>query len=181
MNDAFHSQNTSPATHQLVSLLNTLDEETAQYEAVVQKLREKQDILIAGKPKLLGRIDQELMAISRKAAQTEQKRMTLMAALGHPNHTLSQLIETLEPKAASEFSRSRDQLMRAALDARQQNQDTQDLLNLSLQWIQDTVELIANVLTPEAASYTAQGNKAGGKHKGQSTPAALQSTVNHSA
>ena len=181
MTDTVPTPNTSLANHPLATLLTVLDEETTQYETVVQKLREKQDILIANKPKLLGRIDQELMALSRKAAQTEGKRRTLMSELGYPNHTLSQLIETLEPKAATIFSRSRDRLMRAALDARQQNGDTQDLLNLSLQWIQDTVELIASVLSPEAASYTAQGNKAGGKNKGQGTPPTLQSTVNHSA
>ena len=36
-----------------------------------------------------------------------------MSELGYPNHTLSQLIETLEPKAATIFSRSRDQFLDA--------------------------------------------------------------------
>jgi chromosome segregation ATPase len=181
MTDKPNGQAPANTSHRLVALLHLLDDETHQYESAVHKLREKQDILIAGKPKLLGRIDQELMAISHKATQLEKKRMALMAELGHPNQTLTQLIETLEPKAASAFMAGKDRLLRAAQDAHRQNHDTQDLLNLSLQWIQDTVELISSVLNPEASSYTAQGSKSGAKSNPNATPNALQSTVNHSA
>ena len=180
MTDEHNSQNPPHTSHRLVALLNLLEEETRQYEAASKKLLEKQDILITGKPKKLPKLDQELTAISHKTKQLEKQRLAIMAELGKPNHTLSQLIETLEPKAAAAFIPCRDRLLHAAQDAKRKNQDTRDLLQLSLQWIQDTVELIAKVLTPEASSYSAKGNKAGTKHHQASTQL-TQSTINHSA
>jgi len=180
MTDAHQSHHSS--SHQkLAALLHLLEEETRQYEAASAKLREKQDILISGKPKKLPRLDQELTAISHKTRQLEQQRLSLMAELGHPNQNLSHLIADLEPQAAATLTPPRDRLVKAVQETTRLNQDTRDLLQLSMQWIQDTVELIANVLTPEAASYNAQGNKAGGaKHKANPSDPG-QSTINHSA
>jgi len=182
MTDAHQPHPESQNRHQqLVALLNLLEEETRQYEAASVKLREKQDVLIANTPKKLPRLDQELTAISHKTRQLEQQRLSLMSELGHPNQTLSQFITALDPQTAATFIPSRDRLLKTAQETTRLNQDTRDLLQLSMQWIQDTVELIANVLTPEAASYNAQGNKASGsKHKANPTGPA-QSTINHSA
>lgn len=172
--------NTTHAPHQLLALLNLLEEETRQYEAITSKLQEKQAILIANQPKKLHRIDQELTAISQKAKHLEKQRLGLIQDLGYPKHTLSQFIGQLEPETASTFIPCQARLIRAAEDVRRMNQDTRDLLQLSLQWIQDTVELIASVVTPEAASYTAQGGKTGPQQKSLQS-SAVQSTVNHSA
>jgi len=171
--------NPTHASHKLLALLNLLEDETRQYEAVTSKLQDKQEILIANQPKKLHRVDQELTVISQKTKNLEKQRLELLKDLGYPNHTLSQFIEQLEPTAASTFIPCQNRLIRAAEDVRRMNQDTRDLLQLSLQWIQDTVELIASVITPEAASYTAQGGKTGQKQSVQSS--ALQSTINHSA
>jgi hypothetical protein len=174
-----HTANTANR-QQLLTLLNLLEEETRQYEAVSAKLREKQDILVANTPKKLPRLDQELTAIGHKARQLEQQRQGLMGDMGYPNHTLSQLIGEMDPQTAATFIPCRDRLRHAAHEAKRLNQDTRDLLELSMQWIQDTVELIANALTPEASSYNAQGNKAGTRNStAQTTP--VQSTINHSA
>ena len=171
--------NTTHASHKLLTLLNLLEEETRQCEAVTSKLQEKQEILITNQPKKLHRVDQELLAISQKAKNLEKQRLELLKELGYPNQTLTHFIAQLEPTAASTFIPCQNRLIRATEDVRRVNQDTQDLLQLSLQWIQDTVELIASIVTPEAASYNAQGGKTGQK---QSVPSsAMQSTVNHSA
>lgn len=170
---------TTPQPSKLMALLNLLEEEARQYEAVCHKLQEKQDVLITGKPKKLPRLDQELTAITHKAKQLEKQRMGLMSELGHHQKPLTQLIETLEPKAASEFRKCQTHLVQAVQNSRRMNQDTRDLLQLSLQWIQATVELIASVITPEAASYSASGNKSG--HKKTNATAPVQSTVSHSA
>jgi hypothetical protein len=60
------------------------------------------------------------------------------------------------------------------------NQDTSELLNLSIQWIRETVEVIANAITPEGSSYTAHGNKAQAQNPG-ATIAPVQSTIIRSA
>ena len=174
---------THSTSQNMLALIRLLEEETRQYEHLRHKLYEKQNILIAGKPGKLTAIDRELTSVGQKAKTLEKQRLELMNKLGQPENTLSQFIHKLEshqPKAAADLRRCRERLLSTVHDTQRANRDTQDLLNLSLQWIHDTVELIASVLTPEAASYTAKGQKlAQSKSPGTSIPA--QSTVNHSA
>lgn len=156
-----------------------LEEEIGHYRLAAEKLAVKREILVTNQPQKLLGIDQELLALSRKAAQYEKQRTQLMHELGAPNTRLEVLIHQLEPQYAGQFLRTRDRLIRAVADMERLNQENRDLLSLSLKWIQETVEIIGNVLVPEAASYDAQG----GKHKTRKTNASdpIQSTVNHSA
>lgn len=157
-----------------------LEDEIRQYEAAAEKLTRKNEMLATGKPEGLGKLDRELLTLSQKAAQLEQDRRAIMAKLGHANQTLSDLIPTLPAQQIPRFAHSRERLISAITTADSLNRDNRDLLTISLHWLQETIEIIANAITPEAASYTAQGAK--NTAQPNSNAATLpQSTVNHSA
>lgn len=176
----------SPATEPirldtgLEMLQHVLEEEIHQYEAIIEKLNCKQAVLVEGKPQTLNQIDQELMALSRNALKLEKQRLSLMARMGYPKCSLSAFIAQLQPDQAAALNRRRERLLRAVNDMHRLNQDTSDLLDLSIQWIQETVELIAGALAPEGSSYTAHGNKPHAQNPGTGT-APGQSTIIRSA
>ncbi len=177
------SPNTLPlqiGNEQLNMLHGILAEEICQYEAVSERLTRKSQVLAANKPKQLAQIDRELLALSRKATQLEQERQRTMTQIGCPNWSLTELIAHLPPKQASRFTQSRERLRQAVQNTADLNRDNRDLLDLSLRWIQETVEIIANALAPEGASYTAQGGK-NSTHNTSQAASPLQSTISHSA
>ncbi len=164
----------------LNNLHGILEAEIAHAAQVAEALRRKKEILVSGKPQLLGGIDQELLSLHRRAQQLEQERKAAMQTLGQPTWSLETLIGHLTGSQRSTFSLSRDHL-RSNMDAvLRLNRESQDLLDLALHWIRDTVEVLSNALAPEATSYNAQGNKA--KREGDnSPPSPMQSTISHSA
>ncbi len=166
------------ANPNLDALHGILEEETRQYELVAEKLTRKKESLVANKPQLLTQVDQELITLTQKATSLGKQRTALMRELGYAELTLEKMIQTLDPIYASRFIHVRNRLMRAAQDVERLNRDTRDLLDIALNWIQETVEIIANALTPEASSYNAKGGKA---KNGSDAPAVpIQSTINHS-
>lgn len=165
---------------QLSELLRLLESETRQMEAARDQLNIKRQILVEGKPKELVAIDRQLLALSKKANELAREREALTLQLGCPQETLKSMIPRMPAQFIPRFRLVRDQLQRAAMDVEQLNRENRELLNLSLKWVQDTVEVIANALNPEGASYTPQG----GKKTKQGVPndmAPTQSTVIHTA
>jgi hypothetical protein len=100
--------------------------------------------------------------------------------MGYAQCPLSQFIAQLNPVQKAPLNRCRERLLRAIQDVDRLNRDTRDLLDLSLNWIRDTVEVIVNAITPEGASYTAQGSKTNA-HNPAAAIAPVQSTVIRSA
>lgn len=170
---------TQPPT--LDALHQVLHDELQQAERTREALRRKQEALLTNQPKTLPDIDRELLALARKAKQLEGQRFELMRGLGHPDQTLEQLIQHLPPPESRRFTQMRDQLRRALLDVAHLNQENRTLLDLSIRWVRETVELIANALTPEGASYTAQGAKNRPDGSGAAPSSLAQSTINHQA
>lgn len=144
---------------QLSALLSLLENETRQMEATRDQLNIKRQILVAGKPKELVAIDRQLMALSKKATELAKEREALTRQMGCPQETLKSMIPRMPAQFIPRFTTARDKLHRTAMDVRQLNRENRELLNLSLKWVQDTVEVIASALNPEGASYTPQGNK----------------------
>lgn len=168
----------SETTEQFEPLYRLLETELAQSQLAVDALQRKKMALVASKPQTLLQVDRELQAIARKTRQLEKERQHLMAELGYPKARLETVIETMPSQLGKRFRILREQLLRSIQDAGQLNRESQNLLNLSLAWIQETVEIIANAITPECVSYNAQGGK--GK-KGNLLAPPVQSTINHSA
>lgn len=162
---------------QLDQLHELLEAQIAQYQLAVNTLQQKKEALVSGKPQSLLQIDRQLLTISRKTAQMEKQREEKMLALGYPNGRLEYLITQMDRNSAKRFQNTRTRLLCTAEDVNRLNRESRGLLDLSLAWIQETVEIITAAISPEGASYTAQGSK-----PGQSTEQApIQSTVNHSA
>ncbi|HEY9686477.1 MAG TPA: flagellar export chaperone FlgN [Coleofasciculaceae cyanobacterium] len=163
----------------LDALHGVLEEEIRQYEAAVQVLTRKKEMLVSGKPQALGQIDRELLALGQKAGQLEKQRQLIMQSMGCTELTLEKLMLHMEPGDVRIFSVTRERLLRAMQDSARLNQESRDLLDLALRWIRDTVELIADALTPDATSYDAQGGKV--RRAGAAPSGETQSTITHSA
>ncbi len=170
-----------PDDNQLSRLQATLQEEIRQHQLTGEKLVEKKACLLANRPQELARLDQELMLLARKTAQLEVQRMQQLQGMGYPQATLRQFIETLDPRRARPFVDARQRLIRAVDEVARLNQHNRELIDLSLKWIQESVEVIASILTPEAASYSANGLKPKSKGKTITDHTPVQSTVAHDA
>jgi len=205
-----HNVNTKPAevcvdaarqgegVDALAALREVLTEEIRQTEAIVAVLEEKRRILVSGKPPHgLLEVDRALVSFAQRSAQLEACRRELICALSGfvpagvqgpvataaSEPTLGSLISVLPPENRAEFTRLRDQLLRAAHDVECLNRNNRELLNMALRWIHDTVETIAAALTPEAATYDARARKRNFGNTGAAAPpgALPQSTISHSA
>ena len=100
--------------------------------------------------------------------------------MGHPDKTLTQLIAGMPKQDASRLLPLRDNLKRVLGDIQEENKQTKSLLDLSIRWVAQTVEVIAEALTPEGASY----NRRGGRSKSSedsANPINIHSTVIHDA
>ena len=170
---------TYPSQDQLNTLHATLKEEAAQYELAANKLVEKKCILLSNDPAGLPRLDQELLLLAQKTRQLERSRIEQMRDLGHGDLSLRQFIGTLDPRRGKPFLDARTRLLKAVDEVSTLNRHNKELIQLSMQWIQDSVEVIAGLITPEGASYNAQGNKS--RQPGQVHEPAPQSTVIHDA
>lgn len=172
------TQLSNPSLHRLQSVLEA---EIGLYEQAGTRLQEKQAAIITMKQDQLVNIDRELAVLQKKAAQLEASRHEVLAEMGYENGTLSQLIEKVAcPEQAGILMRIRDRLHRAVDDADRQNRNSRELLNLSIHYVQDTVNTVVGLLNPEGAAYNAQGGKAQNKDTRHIT-APLNSTINHSA
>lgn len=160
-------------------LHRVLSEQILQYQAIQTLLERKRDIVVSGQPQDLQAVDRELLSLSHKVAQLEQERQVFQVENGYSDWTLEQLLRQAPLSCVARLREARDQLIRLLQDTEQLNRENRELLSLSLQWIQDTVSVIAKAVEPEGSSYTAQGSKVRKPH-GDVVPAALQSTVSHS-
>lgn len=164
----------------LSALLAVLEQETRQLEATCDQLNIKRQILVAGKPDELLAIDRELLTLGKKATELAREREQLTLTLGCQQETLKSMITRMPAQFVPRFMMTRNQLQRAALDMTRLNREVQDLLNLSLKWVQDTVDVIASAMNPEGSSYTPKGSKTN-RQATPHHPTPSQSTIIHDA
>ncbi len=176
----------------LAALHALLDELATRYETARQTLIAKRDMLIGNQAKAvksgaLQTADRELLAINTRVRQLEVGWQQLQAKMGCSSKKLVELIQQVSECSSvahftPRFMRVRERLERALRDTTQLNLEIRGLLELSLGWMRETVEIITASVAPEGTSYTAVGNKKhSGASSGVSVPAALSSTVSHSA
>lgn len=164
-------------SNQIDQLHQILELEVEQYQQAVNALQRKKAALVSRKPQNLIPVDRELMAINRKGKQLEQQRQSLMTALGQPDGRLEKMIAQMDPANANRFQNTRQRLLRTIEDVKHLNGESRSLLTLSLHWIQETVDIITAAISPEGASYNAQGEKRKGS---ENPPPIIQSTISHS-
>lgn len=144
---------------ELNRLHNILEEEIHCYETAASRMADKKDCLLSGNTEQLMNVDKELLNLSQKATQLEKTRLGVIQEMGYGEVTLEKLINKIDPLQARIFHQTRQRLLRAVTDVDRLNKNNRDLLDLSLKWVEESVELIANLLTPEGASYDASGAK----------------------
>lgn len=168
----------SPQRNQELELLKSiLDQEIESYGEVEQKMAEKNQVLIRGNASELSRLDRELIALNQRTIELEKQRIALMMNMGKPNHSLQDFINSLEIHKAAPLIEARQRLHRVIDNVRDLNSQNKRLLEISLKWIETSVEAIAQMLTPQGASYDGKGDK---NNRKTSTNLG-QSTINHSA
>ncbi len=151
--------NTPPQADQLDQLRALLEKETETYSKVEDALKEKKTILVEGKYKDLPTLDQRLIALGQKSTHLETARLELMQTMGYENHTLASFIDRLHPTQIKPMLDARKNLLRVVGDVQTLNQQTKNLLDMSIQWVEDTVGVIADAVAPEQATYSAQGQR----------------------
>jgi hypothetical protein len=111
--------------------------------------------------------------------ELERGRIALLIHMGHKDKSLKDFIECLDVNNAQPFIEARQRLVRVVENVRELNTESRSLLELSVKWIEDSVSLIAQLLMPEASSYSPVMDKK--QNKQQQEAAIIHSTVDHSA
>lgn len=169
--------------NELTELQALLDQEHQILAQMENAMQSKKECLVTNNTPGLMKTDQALMALGQRTAQLEQKRMELLRQMGFADHSLEQLVASLGaqyPEQVRPLRESRLGLRRVMERIQALNRNNQELLALSIQWIESTVELIARQVNPEAASYTANGQKKQNRKQGAEA-LNIQSTVIHDA
>lgn len=176
----------------LAALHALLDELATRYETARHTLTIKRDMLIgnqsqAVKSGALQQADRELLAISSRVSQLDAGWRQLQGQMHCSDWKLATLIQAVsESDSVAHFTpklmRVRERLERALQDTTRLNLEIHGLLELSLGWMRETVDIITSAVAPEGASYTAMGSKKNRSPEGLgSAPPALSSTISHSA
>lgn len=168
----------------LEDLHQLLEEEIECYGDLEQHLLEKRDLVISGALDPLAHLDQKLLALNKRAQQLEEKRKILLSGMNRQGQTLQQVIQGIPVERRKPLSDSRERLARVVRHVAELNRRNNDLLQLSIQWVNATVETMANLLVPEGAAYTAQGNRKSmlsAPTPGQTSEASTSSTLDRRA
>lgn len=172
-----HSQDNSHqvSPEKIQELKALLEKETQTYQDMAKTMMDKKTLLIKGQYKQLGTVDQELASLGNQSVQIEARRMELMSDMGQEDKTLEELIKVMPPQQAQHFIPLRKRLIHVVRDVQDINKQNSRLLELSIKWIEDTVETIAKAVTPQAATYDAKGLQT--RKKGSINAMPTQSTI----
>jgi hypothetical protein len=165
---------------QLNILQDILNRQAEVYAQVEERMAEKRKILVEGTPHRLATLDQELTALIQKATILERERMDWLTEMGYEDQTLRQVIASLNPIWAKPLNDLRDRLLRQMANIQETNRESRSLLDLSIKWIEDTVEVIAQAIAPEAGAYDHKGAKNVTSHN-QDVRSPMSSTIERQA
>ena len=174
---------------QLEALHGVIDSLLQCYIAHKQNLTKKRDILIKGdlppseRMTALQAVDRTLLSLNQRARQLEQERCKLHLNMRCDNMSLNELIAAL-PNGFNGMARKlrtlQQNLQVALREGKNLNDEIKGLLELSLGWVRETIEIVATAVAPEGSSYGAFASKPGSKIDAPPRPG-LNSTVSHSA
>ncbi|MBX2859616.1 MAG: flagellar protein FlgN [Vampirovibrio sp.] len=162
------------------ALKQLLEQQVDLSNQVEAKMLDRKAAIIVGDPQPLGALDEELLTLGRQLEQIEKKRQALMVEMGVESDRLTDVIDTLPPADVAVFQQLHKKLKTVTQNIQEINQSSKTLLELSLKYIEQTVQIIADALLPEGAGYT----QTGGKTDAQDTSGVLgqsKSTIEHSA
>lgn len=144
---------------EIETLKTILTHQEAIYADVEDRIQQKRKVLIEGDVHQLAGIDQELATLGQQVTRLEQERLELLTRMGYADKPLSEVIARLPVEEASHLRELRIRLRARIDNVRTANDQARSLLDLSIKWIEDTVEVIAKAVMPEATSYGQQNGK----------------------
>lgn len=171
---------TNSQDDQLAELATILNQQVELYDTVDNLMQKKRLILVKGNAYELSNIDQKLTTLAQKGSQLEERRIKLLKEMGYHNLSLKEVIQKLSVQQAKTLNPIREQLKRSIQRVQSSNNQTKGLLQLSLNWVADTVELIAKAIAPESASYEQNGRQTTPQQQQTSTQR-MSSTIERQA
>ncbi len=131
-----------------------LNQEIQLYSAIENSLDEKKDIIIKGDLDRLAQIDNELEKLSERAHDLEKERLSTMVRMGKEGDTLNEFISSLQSgEDTIMLEHAREQLIKTTESIKQLSKTNRDLLTQSIHFIEQSVNVIASILSPNGASY----------------------------
>jgi FlgN protein len=173
----------------LETLCTVIDSLHQCYVAHKQALVKKRDILTqSGMPAIerltaLQAVDRSLLTLSQRARQLEQERINIQRGMGCEALTLTQLIAVIPPGMngiSRKLQALQQKLMVALKEGKNLNNEIKSLLELSIDWVRDTIDIFSKAAAPEGASYGAFATKPN-RSEGATVRPGLNSTISHSA
>lgn len=132
-----------------------LNEEIEVYQTLEQCLDEKKQVIIRGDMDTLVAVDNQIERLTQQARDIEQKRLTLMVQMGREQETLREFINSLKHGEDTESLRhAREKLIRATEGIQRLSKTNHDLLTQSIRLIEQSVDFIASILSPEGPGYS---------------------------
>lgn len=171
---------TVPNREGLEKLKALLDQEIMSYTQVEERLVEKNDCIIQGNTAGLEKADQAINALNHRLQELERNRLNLMIEMGQEKQSLKELINCIDDERAKPLNTARENLCTVVDSVQDLNQTSQSLLDLSLKWVDSSVDMITKLLMPETTAYTATGAKSTARQLPEQVNI-IRSTVEHEA
>ena len=151
---------------EVVELEKLLDQEIESYSKLESYIVEKKNSLIKGDIEKLKYIDIEIEKFNSVISKLEGKKNQISKKFGDENLTLKEIIERIDNDAESKrLLNSREKLLNIVNNVQKQNKTNKELLKHALKLVENSINIIANVLIPECSAYNNYGkaNKASAK------------------
>lgn len=141
--------NTAQA-HDFQHLLETIFK---LHQDIEQHMIHKKAHIITGNAEALTQIDVNLIQMSRQLQHLEQARSLLLDSMGLNNYTLRQICSLMPKDVIGNIRHLSLQMERIVNRVHELNQEHQQLLELSMSWIEQTVKVLAEATQPKEATY----------------------------
>ena len=131
------------------------------YEQLEQHMQTKRDAIIQGNLDALLAIDTQVIQLTQQTQAQENTRLALMPELGYePTCPLSTVIDHI-PEADTQLrlNRLRHDLRLSVERVNTLSVNNQDLLSQSLRFVEQSMTLISELVSPAGASYSARGQQ----------------------
>lgn len=143
-----------PNRLQMEEFKTLLNQEITLHEEIETKLKDKKTTLVSGDLKQLADLDDQLEKLTERARNLEKERLRQMVVMGREGETLKQFIHTLNSGEDRQFlENARHRLVQTIESIQHQSRANRDLLTQSIHFIEQSVNVIASLLAPEATSY----------------------------
>lgn len=140
---------------QMEDFKNALNQEIALYNSIERLLDQKRELIMQGDLETLVKIDNELEQLSQRARSLEQERLAIMVRMGRQGDTLREFIESLESGEDTQMLvHAREQLVKSVESIKNLSKTNRDLLTQSIRFIEQSISVIASILSPENPSYS---------------------------